>query len=126
MHPIRSELEIITFGRGTLVKKFASSSKVRSLRLLNFIDGFSLHRNIRRSIIGFYFIPVGLSYVERKRRANVLPFTLSLYGSNISDVVEAIGPLLRALDASEYVTLPGKLEQTLIYPFTMLYISNMP
>ena len=65
---------------------------------------------MRRSIIGFYFILVGLSYIERKRRANVLPFILSLYGSNISDVVEAIRPLLRALDASEYINLSSKLE----------------
>lgn len=66
-----------------------------SLPLINFINGFSLYRNIYRSLIGFYIILASLPFYKRIRRTNVLALILSLYSSNIEAVVRTIGLLLR-------------------------------
>lgn len=77
-----------------------------------------------RSLIGFYFINSTLSFKERTRRANVLPFTLGPYRGNINKVIEAIGPLLSSLNSS--IELDIRSEKTFIYAFTIAFISNMP
>jgi hypothetical protein len=125
-HPIRGELEIIEFGRAMLEEKFANTSRVASLPFVTFIDGFGLYRNMYRKLMGFYFIPAGLPFQERTRRTNVIPFTLGPHGTNMANVVEAIGPCLRPLDRGEFITLPGDDSETMVCAFTLFYIGDMP
>jgi hypothetical protein len=71
-HPIRGELELLTYGREHL-EQFdtkISGRKTISVPLMTFIDGFGLYRNAYRSIMGIYLIPAALSFQERARALN--------------------------------------------------------
>lgn len=99
--PIRRQLEITKFSRQNLINKFANlGHTVRCLVLLCFINSFGLYRNIYRKLIGIYFIATSLTAQQRNRRTNVLLFILGPYGSNIDDIIKAIGLILRTLDRS--------------------------
>ena len=101
-HAIRGELELLTFTRQNIINNLDTAQplpagvthrpRVISFPFLTFIDGFGLYRNMYRSLMGFYIIPAGLSYTDRNRRTNVFPITLGPHGSNLADVVKAIGP----------------------------------
>lgn len=124
--PINRELEIQAFSRAYLKELDSRNSVYRriSLLLLIFIDGFGLYRNAYRTLIGFYFIPVGLLFIERNRRANVFLFILGLYSSNFADVVEAIKSLA-ILDCRVDVNIPA-IGKVRLVVFTFAYIGNMP
>lgn len=92
---------------------------------MNFINGFGLYRNMYRTLIGFYFILVGITAVERQRVYNIFTFTLGPYGSAIEEVVQAIGTSLNQLDAGYIVTLATS-ERVILYTFLITFISNMP
>lgn len=64
-------------------------------------------------------------FAKRNRRANVLPFILGLYSSNIDSIVGAISSSLRELDARvEIVILDRK--KIILIAFTLVYISDTP
>lgn len=94
------------------------------LPLITFIDAFRLYRNLYRSLIGIYFIIVAMNSRERNRRANVFLLTLSLYGSNFVDVIEAI-KLLASLDRGIEVLILGQ-GLVLLVAFTFAFLSNVP
>lgn len=112
------------FGRQQLLNKFANGLKVRLLPLIAFIDAFGLYRNIYRSLIGYYIIVASLSAQERQRAVNVLLLTLRPYSSIAAEVIEAIGLLLSALDASIEVEVNGT--KSLLCVFIFIYIGDMP
>lgn len=72
-----------------------------------------------------YFIAAGLTAQQRNRRTNVLPFTLSLYGSNIDDVIKAIGPMLRTLDRGQRIRFLGKDKDSMLCASVLVYLGNM-
>lgn len=133
-HPIRGELEIQAFGRTHLEtldrtwscrNRSTGPRRTLSIPLLTFIDGFGLYRNAYRTLMGFYFIFAGLSFHERARRANVLPFTLGPHGSNFSDVLMAIR-CLAALERGIEVQLPGIPGTVILVAYTLAFIGDMP
>lgn len=123
---IRSELEILHFGRRYLLNTFANNDlDVISLPLKNFTNGFGLYRNMHRSLIGFYFLFANLSFQEANRRSNVVAFTLGPHGSNLANIVAAIVLYLLALDAGEEIDIPGR-SRVLLCAFTSYFIGDMP
>lgn len=66
--------------------------------MLNFIDNFSLYRNIYRALIGFYIQNGAFTILKRKRRTNVFPLTIGPYSSNLDGIIQAIGSFLVQLD----------------------------
>lgn len=100
------------------------TQKCMSVPLLTFIDRFGLYRNMYRSLMGMYFNLAALSFHEQTRRANVLPFTLGPHGSNFSDVIEAVQPLLSSLDKGQILEVNG--EEAFICAFTLCYVGDMP
>src|SRR5436305_4256221 len=87
LQPTRGELEVAHFGREQL-QDFCTSPelKVRPLPIAFFIDNFGLHRNMRRAIKAFYWIPANLPSAERNKIANVSTLTLGPHGANIDDI----------------------------------------
>lgn len=104
--PVPGTLEVNQFGRNELIKKFARSSKVMSMPMYNFDDGFGLYRTMRKSIMGVYMLIVALPKNEHTRQANVYPLTLGPYGSNFEDVIKALAPM-RFLDEGMMVNIKG-------------------
>lgn len=126
-YPIRSKLEIQTFGRAYIESLDPRQSRRRrtiSLPLLTFIDIFGLYRNLYRLLIGIYFILVSLYARKRDRRANVFPLTLGPYSSNFVDIVEAI-KLLATLNQGIEVYIPDR-GNILLVAFTIVFLSNIP
>jgi hypothetical protein len=78
--------------------------KTVSLPLLTFTDGFGLHRNAYRSLMGMYYNFAALSFHERTCRANVVLITIGPHRSYFTDVVDALKSL-RPVDASIEVEL---------------------
>lgn len=127
-NPIRAELEIMHYSRVRIAMfdtNTNGSIRVCSLLLLNFIDRFGLYRNIRRSITGFYFILANLPFLERNRRTNVIPITLSPYRSNLQGIVDIVGPSLLELEARVKVTIPDG-STVILNTQTIAYIGNIP
>ena len=71
-----------------------------------------------------YFIFVGMSFYKRTQRANVLPFTLGPYGSNFTDVVNAIRGSLSSLDRS--IKIETSFGKVTLLTFLLAFIGNMP
>lgn len=71
-----------------------------------------------------YFNLAALSFCERARRANVLPFTLGPHGSNFSDVIAAVQPLLSSLDKGQILKVNGR--EAFVCAFTLYYVGDMP
>lgn len=91
--------------------------------LLAFIDSFSLYRNIRRSLIGFYLINGALKASKRNRRTNIILLTLGPYESNFTDVVKGL-PAIKDLNAS--IILSINRVKIIVYTFPLVYLSNIP
>ncbi|SMR42193.1 unnamed protein product [Zymoseptoria tritici ST99CH_1E4] len=124
MHPIRGELEIMHFGRQTLIDTFASNTPVLTLPLVIFLDAFGLYRNMYRSLLGCYFLNGAFGSKERNRRMNLIPFTIGPHGSNTTEVVAAIAPLLAPLDAGMKLDLNGV--ETVVCAMPFFFIGDMP
>ncbi|KAI0483356.1 hypothetical protein GGR56DRAFT_663844 [Xylariaceae sp. FL0804] len=108
LEPVAGTLEIQTWGRDALVKKFAAPDiKVTSLPLKIFGDGFALYRVIHKSIIGVYNEIFALPEVESSRQLNIFPLTLGPHGSNFHKVIRALEPM-RALDKGLMVKVKGE------------------
>jgi hypothetical protein len=123
-HPLRAELEIQEFGEDHLLSYFYNTNKpVLSVPLLAFIDGFGFYRNMMRSIMGFYLIMAAFSFVERNRRANVIPLTLGPHGSNFDDVVKCLEEF-RNLDSGTIININST--ETNVCIFIMYFIGDMP
>jgi hypothetical protein len=94
-----------------------------SVPLLAFIDGFGLYRNMMRSLMGVYLMMGAFTFVERNRRANILPLTLGPHGSNFDDVVKCFGEL-RNLDSGTTIEINGVLTKVCVY--IMMFTGDMP
>lgn len=70
-----------------------------------YIDAFRLYRNIYRALIGVYLFIAVLLNKERGRRANIIPLTLGLYSCNLTEVIDAIGTIVSALDTRVVIKL---------------------
>lgn len=123
--PIRSELEILQYGYIGLIRTFYSNTIAILLPLINFVNSFSLYRNIYRLLIGFYIILIGLLFYERTRRTNVLALILSPYSSNIEAVVRTISLLLRQLDNGQLLNIPRRDELVLVCTYIVFYIGDI-
>ncbi|KAL2754706.1 hypothetical protein ACRALDRAFT_2109196 [Sodiomyces alcalophilus JCM 7366] len=75
---------------------------VRSIPLLSFADGFSLYRNIHKSIIGIYLFIAPLESRYRNHQHNIIPLILGPYRSNSNSVWKAISGYLRDLEEGIY------------------------
>lgn len=107
---VRAELEITRYSRDFLetLDSSIASRTIISLLLLTFINSFGLYRNAYRSLIGFYYIAVGLSYYKRARRVNVFLIILSPYRSNFADIIKAISRKgITALNRGIEVDIPN-------------------
>ena len=74
--------------------------------------------------MSIYFNLAGLSFRERTRRSNVLLLTLEPHGSNFSNVIEAMQPLLTELNQGEVLSVNG--ENIFVCAFTLCYTGDMP
>lgn len=102
-----------------------ASIEVISILLQFFIDAFGLYRNMYRLLIGYYLFNAALKNKDRNRRANIILLTLGLYSCNLPAVIEAVGPILTALDASIEIELANRTKK-IVYIFTFVFISNTP
>ncbi|RYC62816.1 hypothetical protein CHU98_g3384 [Xylaria longipes] len=121
--PVPGLLEMHEFGRDALVQTFAQSSKVRSLPVLTFADGFGLYRTMYKSIMGVYNEIAALPKAEHGRQINIFPLTLGPHGSNFADVVKALEPM-KALDKGLVVKING--EQLFLCGPVLAFTGDMP
>lgn len=78
---------------------------------------------MNRSLMGVYTFIGGYTYVERNRRANIIPITLGPHSSNFEDVVKSLGDF-RAFDQGIELCINGKEVKVVVY--TMAFIGDMP
>lgn len=76
-----------------------------------YIDAFRLYRNIYRALIGIYLFIAVLTNKERSRRANIIPLTLSLYGYNLSEVIDTVGTVVSTLDIGIKIELVDRTKK---------------
>lgn len=76
-----------------------------------YIDAFRLYRNIYRTLIGIYLFITVLTNKERSYRANIIPLTLSLYGYNLSEVIDAVGTVISTLDTGIKIELVDRTKK---------------
>lgn len=121
--PIRGQLEIETYGRDCLLQQLTGPARTLSLPFFCFIDGFGLYRNMYRTIMGYYVVNASLNNVERARRTNVTPLTLGPHGSNLADVVAAIGPGLSKFEEGTKVMING--QETTVFAFVFAFTGDI-
>ncbi|KAI1097192.1 hypothetical protein F4804DRAFT_352027 [Jackrogersella minutella] len=122
-HPIRAELELMTYGRSVFEKWDEPDVHVVSCPNIILFDGFGVYRNSYRSLVGVYAIPVGLDSNDRHRPENIFPLTLCPHGSNFEDTVGALQSL-GELDCGVEVEING--ENVVLCVPTLCYIGDMP
>lgn len=76
-----------------------------------------------RALIGLYIINGVFTILERRRRTNIFPLTISPYSSNLEGVIDAIGLFLVQLDTSMLMTI--NRQETLVYTIIVYFIANM-
>ena len=95
----------------------------RYIPVLTFIDGFGLYRNTYCALKGIYITIAGLSWRERKNRANVLPLILGPYGASLAAGIKILQPSLAQLDYGLTVDIGGV--PTSFSVFTLAYTGDM-
>ena len=83
-----------------LITKFINFKYYIYFLLITFLNSFKLYYNIYYSLIGFYFINSVFIIKERAYYINIILFILSLYSSNIENIVKIIKLLLIKLNTS--------------------------
>jgi hypothetical protein len=73
--------------------------------------------------MGVYLINAARPRSGRDRRTDVLHLILGSYGSNMSELVEAIGLMMLALETGLHINING--EPTFVCAFTMASTSDM-
>jgi hypothetical protein len=122
MYPLRGELEIKVYSHKMFESWDNVDTKVISVPIQVFIDGFGVFRNSYRSLVGVYAIPAALSIQDRYHRANILPLTLSPHSSNCDDTIRALQSLS---DLDQGVETEINAEKfTLVVP-TLCYLGDM-
>jgi hypothetical protein len=122
LHPLRAELEVASYGRAYL--ESLASVRTRAVPMLLFIDGFGVHRNMYRSLKGFYVTPASLSYVERRRVCNTFTLTLGPHGASMQDIVQSFETKFKQLERGILVPVNG--EHVLMSAFVLCYTGDMP
>ena len=122
LHPLRAELEVASYGRAYL--ESLASVRTMAVPMLLFIDGFGVHRNMYRSLKGFYMTPASLSYVERRRVCNTFTLTLGPHGASMQDVVQSFETKFQQLERGVLVPING--ERVLMSAFVLCYTGDMP
>jgi hypothetical protein len=97
---------------------------VRSIPFLLFIDDFGIYRNMYPALKGFYIIPIGLFYSERRLLGNIFTLTLSLHGASIDDVVASFRSELDKLSRGTWMTVNGA--KTLVTAFPLAFTGDVP
>ena len=99
------------------------------LLYIDFIDGFSIFRNLYRILIGYYFIPVGLLIDECIKPGSIFPILFRLYGSNFGNIINAL-KLLAKLNKGIIIDILRKLPnggiKAKLYIFPLYYIGDIP
>lgn len=72
-----------------------------------------------------YLINAALPRIERDRITNVLPLTLGPHGSNMAEVVDAVGPIIYGLEQGVEFDLEGTGQMTFVCAFTMAFTGDM-
>jgi hypothetical protein len=124
LHSLRAELELEHYGREHLVSLSAKKRPNRSMPILLFIDGFGIHRNMYRSLKGFYITPANLSYSERRKISNAFTLTLGPHGANMSDVTASFKEPFRSFEKGIIMDING-IEAT-VNVFVMAFSGDMP
>ena len=122
LHPLRAEVEVASYGRQYL--ESLASVRTRAVPILLFIDGFGIHRNMYRSLKGFYMTPASLPYVERRRVSNMFTLTLGPHGASMQDIVKSFETKFQQLERGLLVSVNG--EQVLMNAFVLCYTGDMP
>src|SRR6266513_290036 len=73
---------------------------------------------------GLYWHPAAMTYQDRHRIRNVFPLTLTPHGSELKDVIYAMGEPLAALDRGQIMNINGI--QTFVCAYTMVVTGDMP
>ncbi|KAI5806056.1 hypothetical protein EDC01DRAFT_626159 [Geopyxis carbonaria] len=120
-HPILAELEIEIYGRDFLVS--LSKRPVLSMPHMTFIDAFGLYRNVYCSLTGIYMIISAQNLRDRTRRNNIIPLTLGPHGSDLRDVMTALGPFMRKLEVGVEIMLDS---QYLVIAPALGFLGDMP
>jgi hypothetical protein len=122
LHPLRAEVEVASYGRQYL--ESLASVRTRAVPILLFIDGFGIHRNMYRSLKGFYMTPASLPYVQRRRVSNTFTLTLGPHGASMQDIVKSFETKFQQLERGLLVSVKG--EQVLMNAFVLCYTGDMP
>ncbi|RPA74201.1 hypothetical protein BJ508DRAFT_333310 [Ascobolus immersus RN42] len=127
-HPLRSELEIMTYGRDYLVDKFiANPLPVRALASIYFADGFGPYRNNYRSLLALYVKYGNLSSANWRKLYNHHMLTIGPFGCKTDAVVSAVVPFIKELEAGFKVNLRTStgVEQVFMAAITFLHTGDM-
>ncbi|KAK1773346.1 hypothetical protein QBC45DRAFT_340080, partial [Copromyces sp. CBS 386.78] len=94
-----------------------------SFPYIDFIDGFSIYRNLYRILIGFYFIFAGLTIEERLRLKAIFLLILRPYASNFQDITKILKTITK-LDKGIVINIlrKGKVR---LYVFPIYYIGDI-
>ena len=123
-HPHRGELEIKEYTRDGIIGKLCSGHKAFSLPYTNFIDAFGLYRNMYRSVTGVYMQWAFLRAGDRKRQANVFPFTLGPFAAKWEDIVDSMIHISH-LQFGADIYLDDGTPATIVAP-CLAYVGDMP
>jgi hypothetical protein len=128
-HPLRGELEIITFGRDHIIQCFLLNPlPVVTLPLVFFTDGFGAYRNSYRSLLAVYTISANLPEQERRRLHNLKLLTIGPFGSSLPDVIRALAPAGKALDRGMILDLKigDHIVQSYVCAYQFMHTSDFP
>ncbi|KAE8164620.1 hypothetical protein BDV40DRAFT_310810 [Aspergillus tamarii] len=101
-----------------------AKQNVRSVPFLQFIDDFGIHRNMYRALKGFYIIPAGLCYKERRLLANIFTLTLGPHGASMDDIIMSFRSEFDKLSRGTWMSINGT--KTLVTAFPLAFTGDMP
>ncbi|PMD37434.1 hypothetical protein L207DRAFT_531721 [Hyaloscypha variabilis F] len=119
-HPPRGELELKTYSREYFTQP---TSKMLSIPMVCFIDGFGLYRNMYRTLMCVYLTLASMNSRQRSRGASMFSLTLGPHASSFADVISGVSGL-KDLDKGVELEVEGETRN--ICAYISNFIGDMP
>lgn len=124
MHTLRAETELAYHGQDFFLARSARHTYTRTIPFLLFINKFGVHHNMYNACKGFYIIPAGLSYSERRQVRNLFTLTLGPHGTSTANVISSFQESLDKLYHDMSMSINGIT--TIVSAYIMAFTGDMP
>ncbi|KHE79544.1 hypothetical protein GE21DRAFT_1220589, partial [Neurospora crassa] len=91
---------------------------------INFINSFNIFYNSYYLLIGFYFIPAGLTINKHIRLKSIFLLILRLYNLKFRDVIKILKTIIK-FDEGIVIDILGK-SKIILYVFAICYTGDIP